>query len=244
MAERWWPFLCLFCVDAYAAACADGALSFVRNGDFVASMNCGDMVDLGSVDAERFPDAVCGAGVRNLKSSTGVSVSLYSAKYTERAICVAVNDAVCYANLVPDDGVAGALRVRIGDVVYRTKDVSWCLDVDAENTATLVRSNVNSVNWSSLFQSGTVRGISHCSNQAGVSNSVSEDLTVSSAEGANYWCWCRAVMPVLSYWVFGMEFASDENCTKYCAARCAEVFAEDANFRNTMLHNIYSIDLK
>lgn len=244
MAERWWPFLCLFCVDAYAAACADGALSFVRNGDFVASTNCGNMVYLGDVDAERFPDAICGAGARNLKTLTGVSASLYSAKYTDHAICVEVNGAVCYANLVPDDGVAGALKVQVDDVVYRTKDASWCLDVDAENTATLVQSNVNSVNWSSLFQSGTVRGISHCSNQAGASNSVSDDLTVSSAEDANYWCWCRAVMPVLSYWVFGIQFASDENCTKYCASRCAEVFAEDANFRNTMLHNIYSIDLK
>ncbi len=243
MVERWGLLFCLFCVDAYAVACADGEAQFIRNGDFVVRMECGDMVGLGTVSSSRFPDVACGAGVRSIKTSTGASVSLYSTKYTERAICVAVGDMVCYANLTAGGVQDEALSVRIDDVVYRTKDVSWCLDVDANNGATLVRSNVNSVNWASVFQGGSVRGVSHCSSRGGNANSVSADLTVSAAEDVNYWCWCRMVVPVLSQWVFGMEFASDENCTKYCAARCAEVFAEDASFRNTMLHNVYGIGI-
>lgn len=49
-------------------------------------------------------------------------------------------------------------------------------------------------------------------------------------------------MPVVSEWVFSMEFASVVNCNKYCAARCFENFADDAEFRDAMLRNIYMVN--
>ena len=242
--ERGCFFAVLFiCTDVWASVCADGDTLFSRTGDFVVRMDCGDMVGVGDVVTTRFPDTACGAGVKSIKTSAGVSVSLYSNKYAERAICVAVGDAVCYANLVSDRVGAGVLGVHVDGVSYYTKDASLCLDVDANGAASLVQSNVNSVNWSSVFQSGTVRGVAHCSSLAGIAGNVTADLTVGSAEDVNYWCWCRMTLPVLSKWVFGMEFASDENCTKYCAARCAEGFAGDASFRTSMLHNVYNISV-
>ena len=96
--------------------------------------------------------------------------------------------------------------------------------------------------WQIVLGGTTVRGVSHCASSAGENNTNYTDLTVSSDADSNIYRYCRTIMPVVSEWVFSMEFASVVNCNKYCAARCSENFADDAEFRDAMLRNIYMVN--
>jgi hypothetical protein len=60
---------------------------------------------------------LCAAGIKTLRIGNGVSVPLYAAKNTTRAIGIGYNGATCYASL-GGGSAAGALNVNIGGQAY------------------------------------------------------------------------------------------------------------------------------
>ena len=61
--------------------------------------------------------ALCGAGITKIKTSNGLSVSLYSDKVTTPSLNVQYNGMVCYADM-KQGNASGTINVKIGDVVY------------------------------------------------------------------------------------------------------------------------------
>lgn len=61
--------------------------------------------------------ALCGAGVTQIKTNSGVVVSLYSNRVTTPSFCVQYNDTVCYADMVLGRA-SGTVNVKYGDAVY------------------------------------------------------------------------------------------------------------------------------
>ena len=61
--------------------------------------------------------ALCGAGVMQIKTFSGVVVPLYSDRATTPSFCVRYNDTVCYADMVLGRA-SGAVNVKYGDAVY------------------------------------------------------------------------------------------------------------------------------
>lgn len=226
---------------AFAAVCDDGQATVNRSGGVVPRLDCGDDVYLGVADTDSFPGIACTTKSSKLETSAGVSVSVYSSKYTSPSLGVLFNGNVCYVNLV--SGNASGLNVMAQDgAAYHVQDLSLCMTLQPTDQVEIVRSNENTVNWSSNLGEDTVKGISYCSDQSASIADVQSVLSFVSYDVENLNCWCRTVSPVLSDWLYAMEFASEVNCNKYCAARCAEVFVEDSNFRSVMLRNVYKIN--
>lgn len=235
--------LCVFLCDAASAAvCPTGTTSIIRGDGLVSRVLCDDGTRVGAADTVSFPGLGCADGLRRLnKSGDGAGVSVYANKYSERALNVKMGDKVCYINFVQEQR-DNTLVVMSQDGLYYATDLELCLGLGASETATLDQAPANRVEWKSLLGGTTVRGVSHCASSAGETNTNYTDLTVSSDADSNIYCYCRTIMPVVSEWVFSMEFASVVNCNKYCAARCSENFADDAEFRDAMLRNIYMVN--
>ncbi len=226
---------------AFATVCDDGQATVNRAGGVVPKMDCGDDVYLGVADTDSFPGIACAAKSSKLATSSGVSVSVYSSKYTSPSLGVLFNGNVCYVNLV--SGNSSGLNIMGQDgAAYHAQDLSLCMTLQSSDPVEIVRSNENTVNWASSLGENTVKGISYCSDQSASIADVQSVLSFVSYDVENLNCWCRAVSPVVSDWLYAMEFASEVNCNKYCAARCAEIFVEDSNFRSVMLRNVYRIN--
>lgn len=241
---RWQCFFILLCyVDVAAAECDSAQTLFTMRDALVPMQECGNYVRVGVADVDMFPDLACPAGVKKIRTSTGVGVSLYSQKVTTPALCVRYGDAICYANLVLDTGAnLQALKVLFGGNRYKAVDLSLCFTLETTDSATLVRSPTNVVIWRGELANKTVMGVSYCSDYGGISGDVQEALSVSSDMTDNRYCWCRTSVPLLSQWVYSMEFASDLNCNKYCSAKCAENFVEDMSWRKIIWGNFYSVN--
>ena len=61
--------------------------------------------------------ALCGAGVTQIKTSSGMVVSLYSERVTNPSFCVRFNNNVCYADMVSGQA-SDAINLKYGDVIY------------------------------------------------------------------------------------------------------------------------------
>lgn len=64
--------------------------------------------------------ALCGAGVSHLKTSMGVSVSLYAVRETTPSLCVQYNDTVCYADMKQGQQT-GAININYGGTIYHVE---------------------------------------------------------------------------------------------------------------------------
>lgn len=63
----------------------------------------------------------CTSGVTQLRTSTGLSFSLWAEKYTTPAICVMYNNTICYINLV-QGSAANSINVNYNGTIYHTVD--------------------------------------------------------------------------------------------------------------------------
>lgn len=122
-------FIMLWPAVVDAASCPAGYLSIDVPDVFVADACPFDAVVLG--DAESCSGAslssacwiveqiraLCGAGITKIKTSNGLSVSLYSDKVTTPSLNVQYNGMVCYADM-KQGNASGTINVKIGDVVY------------------------------------------------------------------------------------------------------------------------------
>ncbi len=94
-----------------------------------------------------------------------------------------------------------------------------------------------------IVQGGSTRFVAQCASSSGAADEdVVDDLQIDDTFANNMNCWCKMILPLTTKWVFSMEFASVVNCNKYCAACCSENFADDAEFRDAMLRNIYMVN--
>lgn len=235
-----WCFL-FYSGAVWADVCPDGRIAMVRSASIVPQSDCSDGLVIGTADTVSFPQISCGIGVSVLETGGGNTVSVYNDKYSSPALHVFGADGVCYVHFVPDD-IENTLHVKFQNRVYSAQDVALCFVANADAGASLVQSQVDSVNWGSMLDGDHVKGVSYCSNQSGEGSSFQDALTVASYDEENLYCWCRTIVPVVSRWGFSMEFASEFNCGKYCAARCAEQFADDVDFRHLLLDNFYMVN--
>lgn len=234
-------FLFVFCSDAMGAElCSSGRVAMMRSDSIVPRLDCGSAVAIGVADTLAFPQIACGGDMSVLEVG-GAVVSVYSEKYSERALHMRRGDNICYVNFVSGD-IDKTLHVKYDGQIYSAQDARLCFVARADAGASLVQSMVDSVNWKSVLGDVAIKGVSYCSDRLGQDNEVTDALSVVSYNVENLYCWCRTIVPVVSKWVFSMEFASELNCGKYCAARCAEQFVDDVGFRKTLLDNFYMIN--
>ena len=66
-------------------------------------------------------EALCEIGVSNLKTSTGLSFSLYAEKYTEPSLAVQYNGQICWAKLEAGQ-VSNSTNVNYQDTIYHVVD--------------------------------------------------------------------------------------------------------------------------
>ncbi len=63
--------------------------------------------------------ALCGAGVTQIKASSGVVVPLYSDRATTPSLCISYNNTTCYVDL-ESGGAADSINVKYNGAVYHT----------------------------------------------------------------------------------------------------------------------------
>lgn len=123
----WLFFVFLLPLDAFAAAVCPGGMVAVEYDNYVASTGgvcpsgyvVHDMVDVcgGTSTGVCWLRPLCGAGVTQIKTSSGVVVSLYSDRVTVPSFCAQYNNMVCYADMVLGQ-VSGAINVDYADAIY------------------------------------------------------------------------------------------------------------------------------
>lgn len=128
-------FILFVCVPIglFAAECPNGFIA-MEYADFVPAVSGGcpagyiahEIDDVCSDDSSPVcwlieqMRALCGAGVSNLKTSTGVSVSLYAVRETTPSLCVQYNNTVCYADMKQGQQT-GAININYGGVIYHVE---------------------------------------------------------------------------------------------------------------------------
>ena len=91
----------------------------------------------------------------------------------------------------------------------------------------------NQSNWSASCNGAQIQGVAFCGSQKG--ESAGAKLTavpISSTVSDNKHCWCKMVSPVVSPWVFGVQwFTTAGNCATGCADNCVYALTESSVFR-------------
>lgn len=111
-------------------------------------------------------------------------------------------------------------------------------------TCTATTNTVGTADWTAVCETtgtplGTVSGIAisgvaGCSNQ-GTGPMVSDNITTSTDESENIYCWCKMTSPVVSRWVRAGVQGTDtfvvcmSDCARYCATRL-EAFPAMQNY--------------
>lgn len=123
----------VFPISLFAVGCPTGFVA-IEYDNFVSAESVGCPVgyvahDVNDVCSESSSSvcwlveqmrALCGAGVSNLKTSTGVSVSLYAVRETTPSLCVQYNNTVCYADM-KQGKQTGAININYGGTIYHVE---------------------------------------------------------------------------------------------------------------------------
>lgn len=243
MKKLWLLFLSILTLDVFAASCPTGYISYNRSLQFQLATSCpSGTTDVGAVPASCsaspttcMPDYVCESGVSELKTGTGVSVSLYSQKVVAPSLHVSVGGKVCYTPLV-SGSASGSINIKYNNTNYHASPLKICRkNLDAANVPSASAPGDNSVNWSVAVGDRTLKGISYCASQGTLSasalNVTSKSITNTSANSdlsANLRCWCRVYSPFPSDWIYVNWFSTygATGCNKSCAQACVNAFAQ------------------
>lgn len=133
MKLEYFLFSLIFPTCVFAQGCPNGFIA-MEYADFVPAVSGGcpvgyvahEIDDVCSDDSSSVcwlieqMRALCDAGVSNLKTSTGVSVSLYAVRETTPSLCVQYNNTVCYADMKQGQQT-GAININYGGVIYHVE---------------------------------------------------------------------------------------------------------------------------
>lgn len=240
-------FLSLIILDAFAANCPTGYISYDYGANLLISAQCpSGTTQIGEVPAscenkdECFLDYICDAGVSKINTSAGVSVPLYLQKITSPSLHIAVDNEQCYAPLV-EGAAAGAINVMYDDNVYHATSLKQCMqgfDASIKPTGTYSQSG-NRVDWSVTAEGRTIHGVSYCGNGKPESGSLVDTVPNNSSNlDSNDYCYCRITVPFLSDWWYTTRYTKygAAGCDTYCYAQCVESIKSDLEMR-TGLYN-------
>ncbi len=122
------------CVAMAGGTCPDGWSALTHAKTVLAPVCSSQSTDLGPVvvkcdtnSTTCSPDVACGS-MKYIRTGNGVSVPLYSKKYTTPALNIAVGDTVCYANLIPGSAT-GTISINDGTGLYHTANLRRCLEL-------------------------------------------------------------------------------------------------------------------
>ena len=81
-----------------------------------------------------------------------------------------------------------------------------------------------------------ISGIGVCSSKSGSSiGQTATELATSSTSGANKYCWCKMISPVVSKWVYTYSFA---NSSDSCPAACSRYLVLHDGFKEALFSNL------
>lgn len=227
--------------NAYAA-CPSGYYGIEANSATVLSMECLDgYVDMGEIDTctgvrdKCWGEYKCDAGVSRIRTSSGVDTPLYGIKVSSPALHVQVGDKICYGNLA--SGTASpAINMNVDGKLYHLATIHECISWGVSCSAS--GNGEYTTNFSGRCQSATVRGISICGSGTGTQYATTtRNLAISSETADNTNCWCRIFAPATSPWIFVKNISSANECSRTCAAECANALSASATFRATAGNN-------
>lgn len=243
MKRLWGGFLLVITVDAFAASCPTGYMSYNRSLQLSLATTCpSGTTDIGSLPnscasapTQCMPDYVCESGVSALKTNTGLSVPLYSQSVTTPSLHVSVGDKVCHTPLLTGTAT-GAINVKYNNTNYYAASLKICRkNLNAATVPTANNPASNSVNWSVVAGDRTIKGISYCSSQGtlavsalNVTSKTITNITANSDLSANIRCWCRVYSPFPSDWIYVNWFSTygATGCNQSCAQACVNAFSQ------------------
>ena len=244
MKKVWVLFLSLIALDAFAASCPTGYVSYNRSLQLTLDTSCpSGTTDIGALPSSCsvspttcMPDYVCESGISEFKTSSGVAVPLYSQKVKTPSLHASVGGKVCYTPLVSGKA-SGAINVKYNNTQYRAAPLKICRkNLDASKVPASSSPGASSVNWSvAISGDRTLKGISYCASQGTLAtsalNATAKSITNTSANSdlsANLRCWCRVYSPFPSDWVYVNWFSTygATGCNQSCAQACVNAFAQ------------------
>ena len=249
-------FLLLFVVDAFAASCPTGYVSYSRSLQLQLAISCpSGTTDIGGLtgSCDTSPntcmtDYVCESGVSKLKTSTGVSAPLYSQQVTIPSLHVSVGGKVCHTPLIAGKAT-GAININYNNTIYRATSLKMCRrNMNAATVPSSTTVSEGAVNWSVVVGDRILKGISYCGSSGTLAISALNvtatsvaNISANSDLSANIRCWCRAYSPFPSDWIYVNWFSSAgaTGCNKSCAQACVNAFAQVQTVRNNTYNTMY-----
>ncbi|MBE6460036.1 MAG: hypothetical protein E7009_03580 [Alphaproteobacteria bacterium] len=123
--------------------------------------------------------------------------------------------------------------------------VQKCVALNTSDTLCKVTNVYGQADWTSACNSNAaggisvpVKGIAMCSNQTGSAQYVTSStlkVSNSSSDTTNKYCWCKAIEPAISHWVYTTEQQDASMCAYQCSHICAYLFGATTNFRNAII---------
>jgi hypothetical protein len=115
-------------------------------------------------------------------------------------------------------------------------NVAVILDPSTNGTDYSYDNNVGK--WSTVFNWGTVSGISACLTSAygksmggTVSQLSDNNERVIGGERNGKYCWCKMTHPAVSLWAFSYTYSSASECASYCANYCGSHVRNNSSLR-------------
>jgi hypothetical protein len=124
--------------------------------------------------------------------------------------------------------------VAFGDADAATK----CVNLSSSSTCTGNSSTNVAGDWTSTCNGINIKGVGVCSSTSSSSagNTLSS-LASSSTADDNRYCYCKMIIPAVSYWVFAMVHASGGNCLSGCTNYCSYFSQDSSAFRAGLFSN-------
>ena len=156
------------------AGCPDGYMEFDRSSQLFILPECSDdtvyvsdvPAKCDATDTNCFPEYVCESGLATLKTSTGISVSMYSQKITSPSINISVDDGVCYIPMVLGQKAESINLIYNSESYYATSLKVCRIDFDVATNPVKSSVTANDVNWSVTVNGTQLQGSSYCGNTA------------------------------------------------------------------------------
>ncbi|MBR4891986.1 MAG: hypothetical protein IKZ34_02270 [Alphaproteobacteria bacterium] len=119
-----------------------------------------------------------------------------------------------------------------------------CLKLNPSTVCSAVTGRVYNVAETTVNcdnQQITMVGI--CGSNTGTADVTTRDnISVSTTNTSNIYCWCMMIEPVPSRWVYRYQYQDAYNCKMQCAVGCNNAFVYDGtgdrSFRSAMISNL------
>lgn len=242
-------FISIIPLTANAVTCPSGYTAYDRSLQLSLSTTCpSGTTNIGTIPSsctlskDCFPDMVCNAGFTDLKTSSGLTIPVYSTDSTSPSLRIALGGTTCHVPLVTGNAT-GAINIKYNNTQYKTMPLSQCrknLNSATGGTAPTVASN--NINWSVNLGSETFKGIAYCGNEGTTTfNLVKSSISTSNTLTDNIRCWCRIYSPFPSNWVYVNYFSTNGStgCNSWCAQACANAFATNEATRTVTINTMY-----